>query len=269
MHAGVILFVAIDGVVYARGVAVLWHGGRRRVVSPLQAAWFALGWLALMLAIASPLHAMSEQLLSAHMVQHELLMVVAAPLLVLGRPIAILWAFPRDWRALVGRIMRIRAIRVVWSALTRPLHAWLVHGAAIWIWHLPVLFEAALDSEIMHAAQHFSFMASGLLFWWTIVNPSRRSARGVSVLYLFTTAVHTGVLGALMTFARAPWYPRYAGAAIWNITPLDDQHLAGMIMWIPASTAYLIAALLTVRRWLSDAEWQGTRDDGAYALPLH
>ena len=136
-----------------------------------------------------------------------------------------------------------------------PFDAWLIHGVAIWIWHIPTLFQAGLESESVHALQHFTFMGSALLFWWTIIYPARRSARGMSIVYLFTTAVHTGVLGALITIARSPWYPRYAErAAAFGLTPLGDQSLAGMVMWIPASVAYLIAALLIVRQWLSDSD---------------
>jgi cytochrome c oxidase assembly factor CtaG len=93
----------------------------------------------------------------------------------------------------------------------------------------------------------------------------------LSIVYLFTTAVHTSALGALMTFARRPWYPEYANrAAAWGLTPLADQQLAGMIMWIPAGVVYMVAALLVMRRWLGESEWavaQGERAD--FAVPVH
>jgi cytochrome c oxidase assembly factor CtaG len=215
---------------------------------------------------------MTEQLFSAHMVQHELLMVVAAPLLLLGRPlVAMLWALPRAWRQAVGRVANRRAARSVLSVMNRPFDAWLIHGLAIWVWHLPLLFDAALESEAVHAAQHVSFVGSALLFWWTIISPARRSARGMSIVYLFTTAVHTSVLGALMTMARSPWYPRYASrSAAFGLTPLGDQALAGMIMWIPASIAYLIAALLIVRRWLGDSDLEvRRREQLGFAVSSH
>jgi putative membrane protein len=257
---------------YARGVATLWHDGTHRAVQRWHALAFSCGWLIVALALLSPLHEWSEQLFSALMIQHELLMALAAPLLVLGRPLVVmLWALPRSWRRTLGDITRHRAVRSSWSVLTRPFDAWLIHGVAIWAWHIPLLFQAALRSEVVHAAQHFSFMASGLLFWWVVIHPARRAARGMSVVYLFTTAVHTGVLGALMSFARTPWYPEYASrSAAWGLTPLGDQQLAGMIMWIPASVVYLIAALLVVRRWLGDSEWSvAQRERAAFALRLN
>jgi cytochrome c oxidase assembly factor CtaG len=269
-HTGIAASLAIGGAMYARGVMVLWRGGKRRAIDPWQVTSFAVAWLTIFVVLASPLEELAEELFTAHMIQHELLMVVAAPLLVLGRPLVVmLWALPANRRPVVGRAIKAVPVRRTWHALTRPMDAWLLHAAAIWIWHIPALFETALRSEVAHAAQHISFVASGLLFWWVIIYPRRRSAGGMSVLYLFTTAVHTGVLGALMTFARTPWYSTYAGHGTeWGLTPLADQQLAGMVMWIPASIAYLIAALLVVRRWLADSEWTVTQRDRV-AFGLH
>ena len=253
--------LALTAVLYARGVSLLWRDGQHRGAKLWQVASFACGWLITLLALVSPMHALSEQLFSAHMVQHELLMVIAAPLLVLGRPMVVmLWGLPRHWRPIVGGVAHNRSVRSVWAVLTRPFDAWLIHGIVIWLWHVPVLFQATLQSEAAHAAQHISFVATALLFWWAIIHPARRAALGMSVVYLFTTAVHTGALGALMSFARTPWYPEYASrSAAWGLTPLGDQQLAGMIMWIPASLVYLVAALLIVRRWLGDSEWAVTQ----------
>jgi putative membrane protein len=272
MHASLIP-VAIGGAclaLYARGVAVLWRGKKRRVVGSWHVASFAAGWLIILLAIASPLHELAEQMFSAHMIQHEVLMVIAAPLLVLGRPVVMLWALPRAWRPGIKQVSRNRGVRGLRATFSRPFDAWLLHAVVIWIWHLPALFDAALRSEAVHAMQHLSFVSAALLFWWTIVHPARRSERGISILSLFTTAVHTGVLGALMTFARAPWYSPYGErAASWGLTPLGDQQLAGMIMWIPASVVYLVAALLAMRKWLGDSNWRTTPDDRhAYAISV-
>jgi cytochrome c oxidase assembly factor CtaG len=217
------------------------------------------------LALLSPLHEASERLFSAHMIQHELLMVVAAPLLILGRPaVVMLWAMPPRARMVVGHAMRTPAWRTIWHVVSRPLNAWLIHAVVIWGWHLPAPFQMALRNDAVHGLQHISFVASALLFWWTIFHPRRQAALGLSVLYLFTTAVHTAVLGALMTFARTPWYPAYvAPVAGWG--PLEDQQLAGLVMWIPASLAYLIAALVIVRRWLSQSEGRVARAEAAVA----
>lgn len=209
----------------------------------------------LAVALLSPLHEVSEELFSAHMVQHELLMVVAAPLLVLGRPsVIMLWALPLGGRQAMGRISRTSVVRRAWAVMSRPFDAWLFHALMIWVWHIPVLFQSTLKSEWMHALQHCSFIGSALLFWWVVIYPHRNADLGLSIVSLFTTAIHTAVLGALITFARTPWYPDYgSGSAAWGITAVEDQQFAGLVMWIPASVAYLLAALIILRRWLRDS----------------
>jgi putative membrane protein len=268
LEPGVVVPLALSAVLYARGAFELRRRGRGRSLRRWEVASFGAGWLVVALALLSPLHEMSEQLFSAHMVQHELLMALAAPLLVLGRPmIVMLWAIPPRGRQVVARAARNSTIRGVWSAITRPFDAWLIHGLAIWLWHLPALFEATLYSDSIHALQHASFLGSALIFWWSVIHVQRRAARGMSMVYVFTTAVHTGILGALMTFSRAVWYPAYAtGAAKWGLTPIADQQLAGLIMWIPASLVYLAAALAIMGCWLRDSERSVAERERAVSL---
>jgi len=251
---GIVIPLLVSAALYARG-AIRLRGKHTLPVRDMIA--FALGWLTVAIALLSPLHELSEELFSAHMVQHELLMAIAAPLLVIGKPaFVMLSALPRRARLRAGAIARAKRVRAAWHFATRPFDAWLLHGVAIWIWHLPVLFMAATRNDAVHALQHASFLGTGLLFWWAMLHPRRRALRGMAIVYLFTTVVHTGVLGALMTFSRSPWYPGYAsGAGSWGLTPLGDQQLAGLIMWIPASGVYLVAALAIIRRWLMDSGW--------------
>lgn len=249
--------LVVSAAVYARGVAVLWSRGRGRGIRHWEVASFGTGWLVLALALMSPLHAVSGQLFSAHMVQHELMMVVAAPLLVMGRPVVpFLWALPRDARTRVGRLSRLPARERAWSIVASPLDAWVLHAAVLWTWHLPALFEATLYSTWVHGLQHASFLGVALLYWWSVLR-HHRSSYGAAVVSLFTTLVVTGALGALLTFARAAWYPSYAvRAAPWGFTALEDQQLAGLIMWIPASISYLVAGLCLVAWWM---RWSETR----------
>jgi cytochrome c oxidase assembly factor CtaG len=205
----------------------------------------------------SPLHRLGGVLFSAHMAQHELLMAVAAPLLVLGRPIIpFLWALPTSWRRAAGEWAALALVRSVWLLLSLPVVAWVLHAAAIWLWHAPLLYQAALKSELVHTAQHVSFLGTGVLFWWALLQGRQgRAGRPASVIYLFTTAVHTSLLGVLLTFSSRLWYPLYqSGTMQWGLTPIEDQQLAGLIMWIPGGLAYLIAALWLASAWLREPE---------------
>jgi putative membrane protein len=191
------------------------------------------------------------------MTQHEILMLVAAPMVVLGRPlIAFLWALPISWRRRLGALSKSRWFESSWRAVANPLAAWAIHAVALWIWHAPALFQATIDDELIHTLQHVSFLGSALLFWWSLIH-SRRGlmSYGAAVLYVFTTSVHSGLLGALITFASTLWYPAYAQTtASWGLTPLEDQQLGGLIMWIPAGAVYIVAGLALFAGWMREAE---------------
>lgn len=240
---------------YAFGYARLVLRGRLgRAVRHRRLAAFVAGWLVLAAVLVSPLDTLSGALFSAHMVQHEAMMIVAAPLLVLGCPLGTwIWVLPPRARARIGRAVRSRGWTAVWRRLVSPVCAWVLHALALWGWHAPIFFEAALAREGVHAWQHASFLVTALLFWWTIMGDgARRSAGGHAMLSLFTTMVHTGALGALLTLAPGLWYPSYIEpAAILGVDALRDQQLGGLIMWVPAALAYLLGALAVAARWLS------------------
>jgi cytochrome c oxidase assembly factor CtaG len=258
LDPGVIMGVGLTGALYLVGITRLWratHAGGG--ILRWQAGCFLAGWLSLVVALISPLHPWGEVLFSAHMVQHELLTVVAAPLLILGRPmLAAMWALPTRWRKSVVSTTAIRPLEGLWTFASAPLAAWLIHAIALWAWHVPSLFQLALRSPFAHALQHLSFFLSGLVFWWAVVHGRGRTrAYGTGILYMFTTALHTGVLGALLAVSGKQWYPVYSLTCWqWGLTPLEDQQLGGLIMWIPASTAYVIAALFFFVQWLRESD---------------
>jgi len=243
---------------YARGLAEIWRrAGGRKGIRGWEAACFGAGWLALAVAVASPLHPWGERLFSAHMAQHEMLILVAAPLLVLGRPlIAFLWAFPAAARERVGEWAASRPVSAVWTAITGPLAVFLIHGLALWLWHAPALYEAALQSNAIHLLEHASFFGSAALFWWALIHGRYgRLGYGVAVFYVFATALHSGVLGALLTFAPRVWYPIDADrTAFWGLQPLEDQQLAGLIMWVPAGALFVALSLCLFAAWLGESE---------------
>jgi putative membrane protein len=252
----VVTLLLLSAALYALGVARLWrHAGLFRGISARQAAAFAAGWVALVVALVSPLDAISARLFSAHMVQHEMLMVVVAPLMVLGRPLAAwAWAFSPAQRHAIGRALRTRWWVSTWALLTDALVAWVLHALALWLWHVPQFFEAALHSEGWHALQHASFLGTALLFWWAVLGRDQRSRQnsGFAMAYLFTTMLHTSALGALLTLAPTPWYESYvATSTLLGIDPVQDQQLGGLVMWIPGGFAYVAAGLVMVARLLA------------------
>lgn len=241
---------------YAHGIRRLWRSaGRGRGIPVTAVAAFALGWLTLVLALVSPLDPLGGRLFSAHMAQHELLMVVAAPLLVMGRPLAAwTWAFEPPVRHALGRTARTAPVQVPWQILTDPVIAWGLHAIALWAWHAPQFFTAALESEGLHILQHSTFLASALFFWWAALghDPRRGQGTGQAIALLFTTMLHTAALGALLSLAPTPWYEPYiATTNALGIDPVDDQQLGGLVMWVPAGLAYVVAALVLLARLLT------------------
>jgi putative membrane protein len=265
----VLLSLALAAWLYAQGVWRLWrasgvgHGIRR-----WEAGCYAGGWVALFVALVSPLHPWGRALFSVHMAQHEILMLIAAPLLVLGKPMAAyLTALPLEWARALARWGNSAAWQGVWRFISNAFVAWLIHAAALWAWHIPSWFQATLTSEFVHALQHLSFVLSALLFWWAVVHGHQRAmGYGLAVMYMLTTAMHSGLLGALLTFAGTVWYPAYSGTTnSWGLTPLEDQQLGGLIMWMPAGLVYVVAGLILFAAWLRESERRVLRREAQVA----
>lgn len=250
--------LALSAILYAIGLARLWrNAGVGRGIRSWQAASFYAGWLSMVAVLVSPIDALSDIFFSVHMAQHEVLMVIAAPLLVFGRPlIAMTWALPKEWRSPVAASMQSGAFALLWRRISAPLTATVIHAVTLWIWHIPSLFEAALANEFVHGVQHASFLLTAALFWWALVyGRYGRVGYGIGVLYVFVTTLHSGALGALMTFSTHVWYPFYSRTAVrWGFNPIEDQELAGLIMWIPAGVILLVIGLALFALWLSESE---------------
>jgi len=237
---------------YALGLMRLWRSaGVGRGSSLLQSVLFLAGWVCMAAALVTPLHDISRRFFAGHMIEHELVMTVAAPLLVLARPLPVLlWAFPRAWRARVASGTGTVAYLLGWDVLSRPLIATVAHGVAIWAWHIPVAFDAALTNEPLHWLQHLSFFVTAMFFWWSLL--AERQRAGVAIAELFVTGMHTGALGVLLALARQPMFPAQAALAhAYGADPLLDQQLAGLIMWVPAGSIYVGAALAIALTWIA------------------
>lgn len=247
----VVLPLAAAAVLYGRGV---WHMKRRRVrpgaVKLRSVVLSVSGMASLSAALIWPLDALSESSFAAHMAQHMLLMIAAPLFFVLGRPhLTILAALPRSLRTLHGSL---RLVYTLCSALTGVKTAFAAHAVVVWLWHAPPLFEAAVQSTPLHVLEHIMFFVTAMMLWssWQLTARVTK-ASGAIMLSIFSTMVHTGMLGALITFAPKPLYSVYDSADLSWLTPLDDQQLAGLLMWVPASFCYLGAALLVVERFLA------------------
>ncbi|MEA3008944.1 MAG: putative rane protein [Sphingomonadales bacterium] len=220
------------------------------------ATLFASGWLVLALALTSPLHEGGEQSFTLHMIEHELVMLAAAWLLAASRPLPVfLWALPHEMRGRVGALGTASWLSAPWRFLTDPVVATIVQALMLVAWHMPALFDRALGSEAWHVGQHLCFLGSALLFWWAMAN-GRGTGYGLAALCLFATSLVGGMLGALMSVSASPWYRGYAAMAMTplGLDPAEDQHLAGLLMWIPGGLVHAGAALFFLYKWLKASE---------------
>lgn len=229
--------IVIGCVLYARGRSRLASGNDPRCPNAIEATTFAVGMLFLGVAVLSPLCRMASTLAWAHMIQHAILVAIAPPLILLGRPGPSFAAALPTWRSLAHQSA---------PGARGPLMASVIYGFAIWFWHVPNIYQTALLNEGVHLLMYGSLLAVSFYFWHGIVEavrtPGERS--GLVAVTLLLTIIHTGLLGALLTFSQSLWYPLVsAGTGSWGISPFDDQELAGLIMWIPMGMIYLAAGL--------------------------
>jgi putative membrane protein len=234
-----------------------WVRLSKRASSRVRPALFLCGWGLLTLTLTSPLHEAGERSFTMHMIEHELIMLVATLLLASSSAGGVLaWGLPRPLRlALAGSWKS--PLHSLWKRLSEPVTATAVQAVVMWAWHAPILFDRALDSFGWHIAQHACFFVSSLLFWWAMLHPrDRTSGYGVSAACLFATSLIGGALGALMSLSSSPWYADYAAMGMTGIglDPVDDQRLAGLIMWIPGGLVHGAAALALAYKWLKASE---------------
>jgi putative membrane protein len=250
--------IAAAVTLYARGLARLRARGRAKSVGGGQVAAFGVAVGLIAIALVSPLDALAETLVSAHMVQHLVFLVLAPPLLVYARPGFVMGlALPRDLVHRLNLLVRTPPLARAKAIVTSGLVAVALHSAAMWLWHLPGPYQAALEHDWLHGLEHVSFLATALLFWSVVIQPRarRRVAHGPAIFYCFIVWMISGGLGAILSFATGPLYPVLArNAPAWGLAPLTDQQLAGVIMWVPAGVVYLVAMAALFLRWMAALE---------------
>lgn len=261
--------------IYAWGLHNAWRrAGRGRGITARQCICFACAILVLVLALMSPLDALSHALFSAHMIQHLILMLVAAPLLVLSDyQLAFLWVLPRRRaRALGSGFHQSQSVSGGWRVFTNPVFVWVVFTLAMWLWHTPLLYQAALDNEWIHILEHLIFLMTAMLFWWLLLKQQRPDHihYAMTIPFLFLTVLQSGILGALMTFTTQAWYPAYAvSTTTWGLTPLEDQQLAGLIMWMPGGAIFTLLTIGHFAAWLRALEQRSVQLRKQDALRTH
>jgi len=245
---------------YLRGVAALWRSaGTGSIVQRWQVWAFAGGFGSLLVALVSPLDALGAALFSAHMVQHVILFLLAPMLFAAARPeTAMAWAIPVPYRkAVLSGIHRQPVVRGVRSLLSNPVAIWMLFTGILWIWHVPALYDAALRSDLVHQVEHLSFLLAAFLFWsWLLRSSAGRSSRGgLAVLFVFTSVIQSGLLGAILTFAGTTLYEGHLPyTEAWSLTGIEDQQLAGLIMWIPMGLWFTATIVFVFVAWLRDAD---------------
>lgn len=245
--------------------------GSRRVVTRWRAVAFGLGLVTVAVALISPVDALSNELGWVHMIQHSLLTIVAAPLMMVGSPgLVFVWAMPVSWRTRGAPLLACRhprVLRLVSRGLWNPLVVWLLYATGLWLWHLPAWYEAALADQFVHDLEHLTFFATACLFWRIVVDRRRhrRLSPELAVVYLFTTSIHSMLLGVFMTLSPVVWYDSYVGRTeSWGLRAIEDQQLAGAIMWMPAGMVFALAAACALANLFTshDSAWQPVEKGG-------
>jgi putative membrane protein len=249
----VVVPLLIAGGLYAVG---WWRLSRRGATVSVPRLAAAVGGLAsVAVALLSPLDRAAHGVFAAHMLQHLLLISVAAPLLLLADPFAaVIWGLPSRVRRAAGRLFRpATRLRRAWRGLTAMPVAWALHVLAVWLWHLPIAYDAAVADRVLHDLEHVVFFASAVIFWWPVVQPApgqrRRTAHGARVVYLVLAAFQGAFLGLLLSLSPRAWYRSYVDTA--------DQAMGGLIMWGVGGAIDMLAVLILVGRYLDSEDLAG------------
>lgn len=253
-----LLLVAVS-LIYLAGVWRLKSEERLPKAALSRGLAFAAGILLIALVLLSPLDAWGDELFSAHMAQHLILMMVAPPLLILGHPVAVmLWALPRERRhAAAGWWRRSGVVRPFVDRARSPLVAWLAASGVLWFWHLPKPYGLAFTEPIAHTLEHLSFFLTSILFWRVVIEDpqSRRLPLGATMIFVVTFAMENAMLAAILIFAPRVLYDVHAIAPAWSpLTPVEDQQLAGVLMWSVTGVADLVALAWLFVAWLASSD---------------
>lgn len=251
-----VAYVLLMGLLYVLGGRGRGSGTRLRH-EPLREVSFFAGLVAIVVALDSPIDYYADQLFWVHMIQHILLLTVAPPLILLGRPWPRIWrAFPLEVRTTVGRTLARGRLTAPVRALSGPLAAWLLFNVTVVAWHIPAAYNATLTSNVIHQTEHAMFFFFGLLFWARVIDPGPLRPRLVWPMRIASVAgamIVGWLLAIVLVLAPHPLYAHYASLVHrpGGISALTDQQLAAGVMWVPGSLAYTLTLLIAFTRWLA------------------
>jgi putative membrane protein len=250
------VIIAFTAVVYLRGWLRL-RSTSLNIIPVWRAGSFLLGMSLIWTAVASPLAALDHELLTVHMLQHLLLMTIAPPLIWLGAPLLpFLHGLPRHFaQAVIDPLCRSALVQRLGRALTEPAFCWLAAAAALVGWHVPTVFALALQSEVWHLVEQVSFIGTGLLFWWPVVQPWPSASKWpeLSVIsYLFLATLPCDILSGFLVFCDRVVYAIYFSSSHpFGLSALEDQQCAGALMWTCVTVVYLVAGAILTAKSLS------------------
>lgn len=255
-----LIALTITLLLYLRGWRAA-HRTRPAELPPWRAVCFTAGIASLWIALASPIDALDDFLLAAHMIQHFILMSIAPPLIVLGAPtVPLLRGLPKAFRVVLRPLFRLRWLRHLARFFIHPVVAWLLMNIAYLGWHVPAAFELTFRSEAIHQSEHACFFFTSVAFWWVVLAPwpTRRAwPRWTVIPYLLSADVLNTILSATLAFSGRVLYPSYLGAQrISSLTPLQDQIAAGAEMWVLNSLVFLAPAVVLTVSMLSPRRLQ-------------
>lgn len=262
----ILLPLLAGGVLYARGWRRLRLRGSRRLATRWRLVAFLVGLVTITISLLSAIDSFSAVLFLMHMIQHLLLIMVAAPLIMASNPFPfILWGLPRGREIGLALFSPGAWFAPVLRRTTGPGITWLLFVGFLWGWHDPGAYDAALKSDLVHDIEHLTFYLPALLFWWHVTQAGPRVhgslSPGARIAYTLSVVPANMIAGIAISFAAEPLYSHYLTVPrIWGLTALEDQQLGGTIMWIPGSMMYLLAAIVLIAVWMREQERQAAAD---------
>jgi cytochrome c oxidase assembly factor CtaG len=268
--SGLVLHWTFDPtVVFGCGALLAIYAGAVGFKLNLKGVLWGFGVLTIFISLTSPMHDLGERyLFSAHMLQHLLLLLVAAPLLVMGLPVGLL-----------KRALKIKWVAQVEKVLSQPLFAWFFSIGTLWVWHIPDLYNAALTNHDIHIVEHLTFLISAVIFWWTGLKPIYRLQMNTipAMLYFFFAALGSSILGLFLSFAPTSLFPTYENPidtdnmlpllrGEWNLTAAADQQIGGVMMWATGGFGYITGIIVVMVRWYKRDQLKTYRENMALEL---